>query len=86
MSIKQVALRALGFPVKKAEVLELLRRQAVDEERIDKLDFETFRLAVGEKLGERTLQVGGGMQAGDDDELQGKLIYFSGAAGIRSSP
>lgn len=39
----QVALRAMGFPVKKAEVHELLRRHG--EEENDKLDFETFKKA-----------------------------------------
>ena len=54
--LPQVALRALGFPVKKADVLDLLRKQAVDESQTDKLDFETFKAAVAEKLSERTPQ------------------------------
>jgi len=53
-----VALRALGFPVKKADVLELLRHHTmVEEGQSDKLDYDTFRAAVAEKLSERTLQV-----------------------------
>ena len=50
----QVALRALGFGVKKADVVELLRKHG--EEDSDKLAFHTFRELVADKLQERTVQ------------------------------
>lgn len=50
----KVALRALGFGVKKADVLELLRKHG--EEDSDKLAFHTFRELVADKLQERTVQ------------------------------
>lgn len=48
----QVALRAMGFGVKKADVLELLELHG--EEDNDQLDFATFRLLVTDKLQSRT--------------------------------
>jgi hypothetical protein len=50
----QVSLRALGFPVKKSEVADLLKKR-VDEGH-DRLDYETFKSVVSEKLCERTFQ------------------------------
>jgi len=41
----QVALRALGFPVKKAEVREMLRRHG-EEEDVQRLEFNTFKQIV----------------------------------------
>ena len=44
--------------MKKADVLELLKRYIMDEGQSDKLDYETFKAAVADKLSERTPQVG----------------------------
>lgn len=49
----QVALRAMGFGVKKADVLELLEMHG--EEDNEQLDFGTFKLLVSDKLQSRTL-------------------------------
>ena len=54
----QVALRAMGFPVKKADVAELMDKHGEDPS--NKLDFESFRRIVTDKLQERTAQVSGG--------------------------
>eukprot|EP00195_Chlamydomonas_chlamydogama_P006320 CAMPEP_0202894756 /NCGR_PEP_ID=MMETSP1392-20130828/4085_1 /ASSEMBLY_ACC=CAM_ASM_000868 /TAXON_ID=225041 /ORGANISM="Chlamydomonas chlamydogama, Strain SAG 11-48b" /LENGTH=174 /DNA_ID=CAMNT_0049579537 /DNA_START=12 /DNA_END=536 /DNA_ORIENTATION=- len=48
----KVALRAMGFPVKKADIQELLRR--FGEEDTQQLTYELFRTAIAEKLCERT--------------------------------
>ncbi len=47
-------IRAQGFPVKKADVTELLRRHG-DEDQ-ERLDYPAFLRAVSEKLSERTPQ------------------------------
>lgn len=49
-----MALRALGFGVRKADVLELLRKHG--EEDNARLSFHTFRDLVAGKLAERTVQ------------------------------
>ncbi|KAJ9518857.1 hypothetical protein QJQ45_026098 [Haematococcus lacustris] len=48
----KVALRAMGFPVKKADVVELLRRQG--EEESASVDYEVFMRVVSEMLSTRT--------------------------------
>mmetsp|Transcript_7909 Transcript_7909/g.15393 ORF Transcript_7909/g.15393 Transcript_7909/m.15393 type:complete len:171 (-) Transcript_7909:227-739(-) len=48
----KVALRALGFEVKKADVMELLKKHGEGES--DFLDFNAFRMLVSDKLQERT--------------------------------
>ncbi|KAG2492447.1 hypothetical protein HYH03_009389 [Edaphochlamys debaryana] len=50
----KVALRALGFNVKKADVADLLARHG--EEETEQLDFQTFRKVVADLLSQRTLQ------------------------------
>jgi len=50
----KVALRAMGFPVKKADIFELLRKHG--EEENEKLGFDAFRRAVADKLVERSPQ------------------------------
>ncbi len=54
MERAQVALRAMGFPVKKADVREMLKRHT--DEGQEKLDYEIFRHVVSDKLSERTPQ------------------------------
>ncbi|KXZ43718.1 hypothetical protein GPECTOR_82g252 [Gonium pectorale] len=51
--MKIVALRALGFDVKKADVAELLVQHG--EEHAERLDFQTFRKLVAEMLLSRSL-------------------------------
>ncbi|GFR50931.1 hypothetical protein Agub_g13251 [Astrephomene gubernaculifera] len=48
----KVALRALGFDVRKADVLDLLARHG--EQNADRLDFQTFRELVAEVLSQRS--------------------------------
>uniref|UniRef100_A0A7R9YR83 Caltractin n=1 Tax=Chlamydomonas euryale TaxID=1486919 RepID=A0A7R9YR83_9CHLO len=48
----KVALRAMGFPVKKAEVAEALARHG--EPNVEAVGFETFRSVVVERLLQRT--------------------------------
>ncbi|EFJ40187.1 hypothetical protein VOLCADRAFT_78083 [Volvox carteri f. nagariensis] len=49
----KVALRALGFGVKKADVMELLSRHG--EEHTERLDFQTFRKLVADQLSQRSV-------------------------------
>lgn len=49
----QVALRALGFPVKKADVADLLLR--LGEDGRAQLDYDAFRKVVSHKLQERSV-------------------------------
>lgn len=65
----QVALRAMGFPVKKADVAELMDRHGEDPS--NKLDFESFRRIVTDKLQERTAQVSGGPVGGGTNSARG---------------
>jgi len=51
----KVALRAMGFPVKKAEVREMLRRHG-EEEDVQRLEFSIFKRIVADKLADRTPQ------------------------------
>ena len=45
----------MGFPVKKSDVLELLKRHGEDGH--ERIDWDAFRVVVGDKLCERTPQV-----------------------------
>ncbi len=45
----------MGFPIKKAGVLELLKKHGEDGQ--EKFDYETFKVIVADKLLERTPQV-----------------------------
>ncbi|GLI61697.1 hypothetical protein VaNZ11_004175 [Volvox africanus] len=49
----KVALRALGFDVKKADVIELLSRHG--EESAERLDFQTFRKLVADQMSQRSI-------------------------------
>ncbi|GLC44830.1 hypothetical protein PLESTB_001209400 [Pleodorina starrii] len=49
----KVALRALGFDVKKADVGELLARHG--EDHTERLDFQTFRKLVADLLSQRSV-------------------------------
>ncbi|GIL88179.1 hypothetical protein Vretimale_14096 [Volvox reticuliferus] len=49
----KVALRALGFGVKKADVTELLSRHG--EESTERLDFQTFRKLVADQMSQRSI-------------------------------
>lgn len=55
-SLMQVALRAMGFPIKKSQVAELMAKHG--EEATESLDFETFQTIVSDRLSERTPAVG----------------------------
>jgi centrin-3 len=48
----KIALRALGFPVKKAQVSQLLRENGLSD--TTPLDFDTFQELIAAKIGERT--------------------------------
>ncbi|GAX78802.1 hypothetical protein CEUSTIGMA_g6239.t1 [Chlamydomonas eustigma] len=50
----KVSLRALGFPVKKSEVADLLKKRLDDGH--DRLGYETFKSVLTEKFAERTFR------------------------------